>query len=139
MPALEGNPGAYGVSKAAKPKTYELDLLRILVCRGGSFLGEVRGEGSWLSNQVEVPTFVMKSEDASLDQYPKLRGEPPPTFAAVFKTSITKYKITNYVARMTGAELAKISKRRYERFPLDPDGERLSGTTVKVLKKTGLL
>ena len=134
----KGNPQIYAATRVA-PKSYTLDLLRILVRQGKTFLGEAREEGRWLSKQIEVPTFIMKSEDASLDQYPKLRTEVPSKFAAIFRTSITKYKITNYVVRMSRKELANISKKRYVSFSMDPDGERLSSTTVKILKKTRCL
>ena len=70
----KGNPLSYGANKK-RQTFYSLDLLRVVVLHGKGFLGEKREEGQWLSGQVEVPTFIIKSEDKNLTQYDALPPE----------------------------------------------------------------
>ena len=52
----------------------DLTLLRIVVRRGGSLLGYVKGPNQWLSGQIEVPTLVLSCDDSHFKQYPRYRG-----------------------------------------------------------------
>ena len=118
-----------------KKKTYQLDLLRVLVRSGNKFLGERRHEGQWLSQQIEVPTFVIKSEDKNLKQYPSINLKKIDIENAFsFKSSITKYKITNYVLKMTKRELNRLSSKKYTYFLLNASKENISTTSIKSLK-----
>ena len=127
----QGHPLSYPALPKARPPTYRLDLLRAIVCARGRFLGERRKEGQWLSHQIEVPTFVIKSEDVAFSQYPPLPVALDLTDALVFKTAITKYRITNYVVTMSRAQLRQFSSKRYHSFLLNGALENLSTATMK--------
>lgn len=82
-------------------KYYELDLLRVYVLDNSNkkkFKAIKKSDIEWLSGQYELPTFILRSEDRSLDQYPRL-GKRFAKFKNLpsLKTSITKYRITNYI------------------------------------------
>ena len=89
-----------------KNQKFELDLLRIVVRREGEIFVVKRPKGSWLEGQYEVPTFILKSKDKELEQYP-----PSPfviekeAILNKFKSSITKYKITNHVMELSDIQL----------------------------------
>jgi A/G-specific adenine glycosylase len=89
-----------------KKESYELELLRIVLKEDDKFLVYKKGAKEWLSNQYEIPTFILSSADESLTQYPKLKGD----FWGLpsIKTAITKYKITNRVLWVNREEFKKL-------------------------------
>ncbi|PIK14052.1 hypothetical protein [Halobacteriovorax sp. JY17] len=125
--------------EAKKIDKHELDLLRVVVKSKGKVLGYTKTSKEWLSGQIEVPTFILKSSDENLSQYPTspiklsvkdLRGK------VQFKSSITKYKITNYIIELDKEEFEKnISNvRNYKFFKRDFENINFTTTTMKLLK-----
>jgi A/G-specific adenine glycosylase len=90
----------------AKKESFELELLRVVLKEGEKFLVYKKNSKEWLSNQYEVPTFIISSADESLTQYPKIRGE----FWGLpsLKTSITKYKVINRVLWVDRTEFKRL-------------------------------
>lgn len=117
-------------------KYYELSLLRVVVKNRAKVKGYIKSEKEWLSGQVELPTFVITSEDESLKQYPMLRKKISLDGLVKFKTSITKYKITNYILEMSDSEFQRISKsKKYTFFAKDESKTNLATSALKVFKK----
>lgn len=126
-----------------KKENHELKLLRVVVNSGDKILGYVKDEASWLSGQIEIPTFILSSTDRALKQYPRLkfsksRYEKLP----MVKTAITKYKIENFVLEVSKKEFQELinvlgAERQYKYFKLDVQTHHFSTTTLKVLKKLG--
>lgn len=113
-----------------KQKIFELDLLRVIVLKQDKILAYKKNEKQWLTNQYEIPTFILHSEDQSLVQYPHIVGEHfynLPTF----KSGITKYKITNYVLYGDQKDLKELNKS-FELY--DFEGLNLSTASLKSLK-----
>lgn len=120
------------VKKVAK--TYELDLLRVLVTDSKSIIGYVKGDKEWLSGQVECPTFILRSEDKKLNQYPTLDKEINYKKLKKYKTAITKYKITNFILEMSLADFKKEFKGNFKKFIIN-DSLHLSTATTKAIAK----
>lgn len=95
------------VKKAAE---HELHLLRVYVMKKGKLLVYKKNADEWLSGQYEVPTFVLKSTDESIKQYPEIKLKAS-DFKS-FKTGITKYKITNSVHVIDEKEFKKFNFKR---------------------------
>lgn len=93
-----------------KAQEHEIQLLRVYVMKGEKLLVYQKEEGEWLSGQFEVPTFILKSTDKKLQQYPAMdfKGE----FKASFKTGITKYKIENKVLHLDEKAFKKMKFER---------------------------
>ena len=129
---LSGDPLAYPEKPVNKVKKYfELELLRAVVIRGNKVLGYEKSEDEWLSGQIEIPTFVIRSEDPSFSGYEKWSGSYSSTLS--IKTSITKYKITNHVITPKKSDLPK--SMRYKYYDLDFKNVNFSTTSLKILKK----
>lgn len=79
-----------------KKQEYELHLLRVYVIKENKLLVYRKAENEWLAGQYEVPTFVTKSTDPGLSQYPNFTGGNVREYGN-FKTGITRYKIQNSV------------------------------------------
>lgn len=132
--------------KSVQKKYFELDLLRIVVLKKDQVLGYYKSESQWLSGQVEIPTFVLRSEDVSLNQYPFIRKEFKHKIEKNIKTAITKYKIKNYIISMSYSEFDKFLKtykaqtniKDYKYFILSGRETNYSTTTLKVLTKEGI-
>ena len=58
-----------------KEVKFELDLVRVIVSKKNQIIGYVKSDKEWLQGQVELPTFVIRSEDKSLKQYPKTKNK----------------------------------------------------------------
>lgn len=117
-------------------KFYELDLLRVYIKNRGRLKGFVKSEKEWLAGQVELPTFVISSEDESLIQYPKLKKKIDLKGLKKFKTSITKYKITNYILEISEKEFQKISTaKKYQFFNSDTSKTNFATSAIKTMKK----
>ncbi len=82
---------------------FELKLVRVIVKEGTKTLAYKKTQNEWLSNQFEVPTFVIATEDETFSQYPYSDNEHLSLLPS-FRTGITKYKIDNYVVYMDRAE-----------------------------------
>ena len=129
---LSGEPLSFPTSPRPSPKTYGLKLLRVFVRFRGKFLGKRNSGGQWLSGQIEVPTFVIESEDETFSGYPPLPRTIDLGKAKVFKTSITKYRITNFLVPMSRDQLKQFSPQPYRFFFPDHAKENLSTTTIKI-------
>jgi len=124
--------------KSKTVEKHDLDLLRIVVTKNKKVLGYVKSNKEWLHGQIEVPTFVISTTDKKLKQYPKLPIEISHLSKSKlsFKSSITKYKITNYIVEMNEKEFFKMFDREgFEYYKRDYEGMNFSTTTIKLLKK----
>jgi A/G-specific adenine glycosylase len=132
-----GEPLSYPEVPVVKTaKFYELDLLRVYIKNRNRVKGFIKSEKEWLSGQVELPTFVINSEDTSLKQYPKLTKKVELKGLKKFKTSITKYKINNYILTLTDSEFEKFSKsQKYQFFNSDETKTNFATSALKIFKK----
>ncbi len=137
-----GTPLKYPVGGSSSKKAifYDLKLLRVVIKKGSKILVYQKDETEWLSGQFEVPTFIIKSEDKSLGQYTKLTGKMSFESLPKLKTSITKYKIENYILEMNEEEFNKLKFPRKSVWKtLEITKENYSTATVKCLKKLKLI
>jgi A/G-specific adenine glycosylase len=108
----KGNPLSIPHLGAApkKAQEHEIHLLRVYVMKGEKLLVYQKEDGEWLSGQFEVPTFILKTTDKKLQQYPVMdfKGE----FKASFKTGITKYKIENKILHLDEKSFKKMKFER---------------------------
>ena len=121
------------VSLKSKKEKYELDLIRLISIEKGMIASIKKNDGEWLSGQYELPTFVLRSTDKSLKQYPVCsfsnRVDLP-----LIKTGITKYKIKNFYREIAIQDLEKVTDNKKIVF-LDKDSARkkLSTASLKIL------
>lgn len=117
-----------------KAVSHELHLVRVFVKNRGKYLGYQKGKKEWLSGQIEFPTFIVKTDDPKIAQYPKWKGKVPAKLQTL-KMGITKYKITNYIYPMTMAEFKKNfgPDDRYEWFKADPSVVNYATSVLKIL------
>jgi A/G-specific adenine glycosylase len=122
-----------------KSQEHEVTLLRAYVVKKGKLLVYEKEEGEWLSGQFEVPTFIVRSSDKNLSQYPllktlvKLPGKN-------LKTSITKYKITNELVIADEKFINSLGfKRKLVWKDLRNIQSNFSTTTLKGLKALSLI
>lgn len=119
-----------------KEKNLELHLLRVLVKKGNKVLCYKKNRGEWLEGQCELPTFIVTSADKTLKQYPKIKWklEKLPRY----KTTITKYKITNFILEIDHKEWKKHFDHKFTSKTLfcDPLDKKsnLSTASIKALK-----
>lgn len=94
-----GTPLKFPVSdeNETKKSEHELHLIRVIVKKKEKLLVYQKAQNEWLSGQFEVPTFILKTSDEKLKQYPIIKTEIPLEFVTSYTTSITKYKISNHV------------------------------------------
>ncbi len=116
---------------------HELHLLRFYIFKDSKILVYKKSENEWLSGQYEVPTYILKTTDPKLKQYPIFKGrEHSPT--AKFKTGITKYKINNLILEINEKELAKLKfDRPLEWREVSHSRSNFSTATIKGLKILG--
>jgi len=86
-------------------EVHELVLLRVLVVKKNQVLAYKKSDKEWLSGQFELPTLIISTSDKSLKQYSKLQSKFEYKKLKHYKTSITKYKITNYILETSLKEL----------------------------------
>jgi A/G-specific adenine glycosylase len=125
------------LAKKINSKNFELTLARIIVKKNGKVLGYKKDAKQWLSGQFEIPTFIISSEDKKLTQYPVLSAKPS-LFkdATSYKTSITKYKITNLVIAISEKEFLKnFSKDSFIYKGSDLEKSNFSTASIKAMKK----
>jgi A/G-specific adenine glycosylase len=138
----QGNPLQYPIGGDA-PKianSHELKLLRIVVKKGQKLAVYLKDEKEWLSGQYEIPTFIIRSDDKNLKQYPRILKKIPYEGLAKVKTGITKYSIENYILEMNEGEFAQLNfPRAIVWKTLKIENENYSTTTIKCLKKLKLI
>lgn len=123
-------------STEKKKVNYELQLLRVIVEKKAMVLGKKREKGQWLEGQVELPTFVLSSEDQNFSQYPKGEKSLELEVVGKYQTTITKYKITNIVVKMDRRSLEVMAGARdsYQFFKNDPRETNFSTASLKALQ-----
>ncbi len=121
----------------AKKKMYDLDLLRVVVMKSNKVLAYKKSESQWLAGQLEIPTLILKSEDEKLSQYPSVNEEITLKGLKKFKTSITKYKINNYILEMSEKEFNTTFGKSsdYKFFPMDIKKQNYSTSTIKTFDR----
>lgn len=124
------------VKGSEAPRLHELSLLRLLCQKRGKVIGIKREANEWLAGQYELPTFMLTSTDAGLKQYPKLPLKINYSELPFFKTTITKYKITNYVLVVSESELAKFKVKKGVALSKS-EQNNLSTASMKAMKKVG--
>lgn len=113
---------------------HELHLLRVYVIKDNKLLVYRKAEDEWLSGQYEVPTFITKSTDPRLNQYPAFEGSKVEPHAK-FKTGITKYKIQNSVLLTDEKAFKKLKfVRSVEWRDFEAQDSNFSTATLKGLK-----
>lgn len=130
-----GKPLSLPVSKEVSKKSqeHEIELLRVYIQKGKKILVYKKDQNEWLAGQYEVPTFILKTTDKKLSQYPQFnyKGE----YSATFKTGITKYKIQNNVVLMNEKEFKKFKfSRPVEWKDVGSHDSNFTTATIKGLK-----
>lgn len=121
-----------------KVQKHELELLRIIVKKKNKILGYVKSEKEWLHGQIEVPTFILKTTDKKLSQYPhapKNKIKKSELIKSI-KSTITKYKITNHILEIDEKKYKEyfgnvLNCKYYEK---DFEKVNFSSITLKILK-----
>jgi len=123
-----------------KPVKHELELLRVVVKSKNKVITIKRKKGEWLEGQYECPTFILKTSDKKLKQYPFLSGQKISIKGLKsIKSTITKYKIKNYIIELSKSEFEKMfNKAKFNNSSLDIEKTNFSSTTLKIFKKIGL-
>ena len=119
------------IPEKKKTKKIELDLIRFVCGKGEKIFAYKKPKGTWLSGQYELPTFVIKKSDVSINQYPFLNIKKRPE--DFIKTVITKYKIKNYMREISEKELMAIGK--YELLSESEAKKKLSSASLKIWKR----
>ncbi|WP_372653435.1 hypothetical protein [Halobacteriovorax sp.] len=117
---------------------HDLELLRVVVVKNKKVLGYVKSSKQWLHGQIEVPTFIIKSTDKKIVQYPKAPSKLKNLMEGKvsFKSSITKYKITNHILEMSEKEFSKFfNSDDFDFYKKDFDNVNFTTTTIKLLNK----
>lgn len=121
---------------ATKAQEHELSLLRIYIVKKDKLLVYKKDDSEWLHGQFEVPTFILKTSDATLKQYPLLKSKKSFSDLPMIKTGITKYKISNYIFEADEKMLKELGfARKTEWRSLRSAESNFSTTTLKGLKK----
>lgn len=169
---VKGNCQAYTAAQGAAPRilapspspprkaSFDLSLLRVVVRKKGKILAYRKSDKEWLSGQLELPTWIVYSEDGTLRQYPTLPALPGRANLNLeglhsFKSAITKYKMKNYIQVMSErefrerewaatdskseseseSELELEYEKRYRFYDEDFNKEHYSRATFKVFDK----
>lgn len=127
----------YPVVKAVKKESFDLDVVRFVVKKGKKVLAYQKKKTEWLAGQLELPTYVIETNDPKLKQYPKLAKKMKTAKLKKFKTGITKYKITNYICELDVKEFESLvgKKEKYSFVSNNPDKENFSTATLKTFSK----
>ena len=133
--ARKDNPLNYPIPQKKIKQYFELDLIRYVVKKGNRILVYQKTNENWLSGQYELPTFILKSKDQSLRQYPQWeRGEIRPV--TKLKSGITKYKIVNHVIIVSESEARRAYGQHGKLVYKDiSPNQNLSSITFKILKQ----
>jgi A/G-specific adenine glycosylase len=126
--------------ESKKTQEHELHLLRVYLVKKGKILVYQKEDKEWLAGQFEVPTFVLKTTDAKMSQYPLLKKKPRLTIELEFKSGVTKYKITNSLLKADEKLLKELGfSRKLVWKEVNSAQSNLTTTTTKGLLKLGYL
>ena len=115
-------------------KLLQLDLIRCVTKKENHILVYKKPKGYWLSGQYELPTFILRSQDNSLKQYPQWEKDEFKPIATI-KSAITKYNITNHIVELSASKapsMHQCEKLIYKRIS---STQNLSSITFKILAK----
>ncbi|MEE2744854.1 MAG: A/G-specific adenine glycosylase [Bdellovibrionota bacterium] len=134
-----GDPLSFPINQKLKKakELFDLKLLRVVIKKKEKILTYRKKENYWLAGQKEIPTFILSTNDNSLKQYPFWKEKVNLSDLKSFKTSITKYRITNYIYEMTLSEWKKSFhdlEGPFRFVSTDANEENLSTSTIKTLK-----
>lgn len=132
---MSGEPLAFPRESDNKIKNEKLSatLVRVLTLNSrGEVYGIRRGEGEWLAGQIELPTYVLSTNDEKFNRYPKWQGKLPSELWRL-KSTITKYSFDNIVVRL------ETDAREFEAWPIDAKQVNFSSVTLKILRKLTLV
>ena len=121
--------------KAIKKEKHNLKLLRVLIIEDNNILVYKKSHQEWLAGQLECPTFILDSDDKTLEQYPfTTKNQIKYNKLKSYKTVITKYTITNYILNISQKEFEKKFNwdRLLKRISLNKEAN-LSTATLKAL------
>lgn len=123
--------------KKTKTSGVELNLLRVIVENSKQeILAYKKSEKEWLSGQYEIPSFVLSTEDETFAQYPELPKDFELTLLPNYTTSITKYRIKNYLlfASLSDLKLLGINSSDFEWVSEDSNLSTASTKAINLLK-----
>ena len=112
-----------------KEENFEVTLLRVISKKGKKILAYKKNKDEWLTDQWEIPTFIIKTNDKKLKQYPKINHTNFKKLGS-FKSAITKYKIHNVVGELE--DLSDLDSSRFKYIDLEKN--HLSTATKKALQ-----
>lgn len=118
-----------------KEEQHVLELMRIIVIDNSKILAYQKLENEWLAGQWELPTFLIKSSDISLKQYPNLKYKEKFEPTISITSGITKYKMINHVVRISYSEFSKLSNDKKYRWLSKKDQEKLSALSLKIINR----
>ncbi len=117
--------------------SHNLILLRVKVIKNNKILVYKKKKGEWLEDQFELPTFIIESDDKSLKQYPFLKKKIKIEKLLKLKSTITKYKVLNYLIDLEFDSFKKdfdFKEKIYWVSLRNFFSENLSTTSIKLLK-----
>lgn len=115
-------------------KYFELELVRLVTVDKDKVLLIERPKGTWLEGQLDLPTFIISSEDEKLNQYPKIEKRKFPKTKVQLKSGITKYNILNNIVEVDSKVVMKDFKSA-KYYSLDQiDKLNITSVTLKILK-----
>lgn len=120
---------------------HQLHLLRIVIEDKKNFLVYKKKAGQWLEGQWELPTFILRSSDKQLLQYPNitiLNLKFDESKLKQVTTSITKYAILNSILVLDKSNLKKLKLGKEYCWRKSDSDNNLSTATIKCLKKIEL-
>ncbi len=124
------------IDSKKKKEEHDLALIRCYVLKKDKLLVYKKNEKEWLSGQYEVPTFILKSSDKDIKQYPYLKKQMNLKGLPKIKTGITKYKIENYIVSLNENEFESYDfNKSVEWRNLNELDSNFSTATLKGLKK----
>ncbi|MFA5583690.1 MAG: A/G-specific adenine glycosylase [Bacteriovoracaceae bacterium] len=110
---------------------HELKLLRLVIARKNQILVYKKNEKEWLAGQYELPTFITETTDEKLDQYPRIEFDTSDLPSV--KTSITKYKITNFALKLNLTQLKSMKFPREVMWIDFDEKSNISTASKKIL------
>ena len=113
-----------------------IKVLRVVVKEKKKILVYQKSAKEWLSDQWELPTFILETNDELLKQYPHIKIKQNLEELISIKTGITKYNIQNYILEMSLSDFLKMTKKieiDYE-FKTNDVKLNISTATQKVFK-----
>ncbi len=135
--------------KKKSEKALKITLLRLVIEQNDSLWSEERKKDTWLEGHLELPTFILFSNDPKLVQYPHCPNEfihTIPLELPEFKSVITKYKINNKIYQITPYQWKKWLKvlSEYPEYKVNyhiteaSHWTKFSTASIKALKKVNI-